>query len=112
MEPTEMAQLVQETERAWRALGEVTYGATEAETKSIQFRRSLYIVKDLKAGDILTKENLRCIRPGYGLAPKFYDELLGRAVARDLVRGTAMNLKFVDAGCLQEPFNPVVFPRI
>ena len=97
MEPAEMSQLVQETERAWRALGQVSYGATDAEKKSIQFRRSLYIVKDLKAGDLLTKENLRCIRPGYGLAPKFYDQLLGQAVTSDVTRGTAMQLKFVAA---------------
>ena len=70
MEPGEMAQLVVETERAWQALGQVSYGPTEAEQKSIQFRRSLYIVQDLKAGDLLTHENVRAIRPGLGLPTK------------------------------------------
>ena len=56
MEPAEMAQLVVETERAWQALGQVSYGPTESEKKSIQFRRSLYIVKDIKAGDVLTRD--------------------------------------------------------
>ncbi|HEX2852290.1 MAG TPA: pseudaminic acid synthase [Opitutaceae bacterium] len=100
MEPAEMSQLVQETDRAWRALGKVSYGATETEKKSIQFRRSLYVVKDLKAGDLLTKENLRCIRPGYGLAPKFYDQLLGQPVACDVKRGTAMQMKFISPAVL------------
>jgi len=90
MEPAEMASLVVETERAWRALGGVTYGPTEAEKKSLQFRRSLYIVRDLKAGEALTRDNVRAIRPGLGLPPKHLDEVLGRRVRRDVKRGTAL----------------------
>jgi N-acetylneuraminate synthase len=90
MEPAEMAQLVLETERAWQALGKVSYGATEAEKKSIQFRRSLYIVKDLKAGDILTKENVRAIRPGLGLPTKYLEQVLGKAAKQNIQRGTAL----------------------
>ena len=90
MEPAEMATLVVETERAWQALGGVTYGPTEAERKSLQFRRSLYIVRDLKAGETLTRENLRAIRPGLGLPPKYLDEVLGKRVRRDVKRGTAL----------------------
>jgi pseudaminic acid synthase len=90
MEPAEMAQLVVETERAWQALGHVSYGATEAEEKSIVFRRSLYVVQDLKAGDELTKDNVRAIRPGLGLSTKYLDVLIGRRVAQDVVRGTAV----------------------
>ena len=90
MEPTEMRQLVEETRRAWQSLGSVSYGTTESEKKSIQFRRSLYVVKDLKAGDLLTPENVRAIRPGLGLPTKHLDELLGRAVRRDVRRGTAL----------------------
>jgi pseudaminic acid synthase len=90
MEPAEMAQLVVETERAWQALGTVSYGPTEAEKKSIQFRRSLYVVSDLKAGDVLTRDNVRAIRPGLGLPTKYLDQVLGRVVGRDLVRGTAL----------------------
>lgn len=90
MEPVEMAQLVVETERAWLALGQVSYGSTEAEKKSIQFRRSLYVVKDLKAGEVLTRENVRAIRPGLGLPPKYFNVLLGRRIGRDVTRGTPM----------------------
>ena len=90
LEPAELSQLVVETERAWLSLGAVRYGASSAEEKSRQFRRSLYIVKDLKAGDLLTAENVRTIRPGYGLAPKHMEAVLGRRVARDVARGTAV----------------------
>ncbi len=90
MEPSEMAQLVLETERAWQALGKVSYGVTDAEKKSIQFRRSLYIVKDLKAGDVLTKDNVRAIRPGLGLPTKYLEVVLGKRVSRDVVRGTGL----------------------
>jgi len=91
MEPAEMAQLVIETERAWQALGKVSYGPTEAEKGSMQFRRSLYVVKDLKAGDVLTRENVRAIRPGLGLAPKYLEHVLGRRMGRDVKRGTALS---------------------
>jgi N-acetylneuraminate synthase len=90
MEPVEMKQLVLETERAWSSLGAVSYGPTEAERKSIQFRRSLYIVADLKAGEPLTHENVRAIRPGLGLPTKYLDQILGKSVKRDVVRGTAL----------------------
>ena len=90
MEPTEMAQLVVETERAWQALGQVSYGATEKEKKSIVFRRSLYVVKDLKAGEMLTRENVRAIRPGLGLPTKYLEQVLGKTVKRDVQRGTAL----------------------
>ncbi|MDT9547572.1 MAG: pseudaminic acid synthase [Chlorobium phaeovibrioides] len=93
MEPDEMAQLVAETERAWQALGNVSYGPAEAEKKSIQFRRSLYIVKDVKAGDVLTAENVRAIRPGLGLSTKYLDVVLGKRVKHDVERGTALEWK-------------------
>jgi N-acetylneuraminate synthase len=95
MEPVELAQLVLETERAWQALGRVSYGPTEAEKKSIQFRRSLYIVKDLKAGDMLTRENTRAIRPGLGLPIKYLEQLLGRKIGQDVKRGTALEWKLL-----------------
>lgn len=90
MEPIEMSQLVVETERAWQALGQVSYGSTEAERKSTMFRRSLYVVQDLKAGEVLTAENTRTIRPGFGLPPKFIELVLGRTIRQDVVRGTAL----------------------
>lgn len=90
MEPVEMAQLVTETERAWQALGHVAYGPTAAEMKSLQFRRSLYVVKDLKAGDVLTRENVRAIRPGFGLPTRELNLVLGRTVRCDVKQGTAL----------------------
>lgn len=95
MEPAEMASLVIESERAWQALGKVNYGPTEKEKKSLVFRRSLYITKDMKAGDYFTEENLRAIRPGYGLPTKYYDVLLGKKIVRDVKKGTAVNWDLV-----------------
>jgi pseudaminic acid synthase len=91
MEPEEMNQLVLESKRAWKALGQVSYGATEQEKKSFVFKRSLYIVKDMKAGEILTKENVRAIRPGLGLPTKYLDIILGKELKKDVCRGTALN---------------------
>lgn len=88
IEPEEMRSLVAETERAWQSLGQVSYGVSKAEEKSLVFRRSLYVVQDLKAGEPLSPESLRAIRPGYGLPPKFYDSLLGRKARQHIKRGT------------------------
>jgi N-acetylneuraminate synthase len=95
MEPAEMAALVTETERAWQALGGIQYGPTEAEKPSLRYRRSIYIAQDVKAGDVLTSKNLRIIRPGYGLEPKFYEILIGRRVNQDLAKGTSIDWKYV-----------------
>jgi N-acetylneuraminate synthase len=91
LEPAELRALVVESERAWQALGEIAYGPTAAEGKSLQFRRSIYVTEDLQAGAVLSEANLRCIRPGFGLPPKFYDILIGRRVSRDVRRGTPMS---------------------
>lgn len=91
MEPSEMAQLVVETKRAWQSLGHISYGPTAAEKKSIQFRRSLYIVKKMRAGDVLNRDNVRTIRPGLGLPPKYIEKILGRSVKCDVERGTALS---------------------
>ena len=91
MEPNEMRNLVKETERAWRSYGTVSYGATKAEEKSLKYRRSLYITHDIKAGDVLTKKNLRAIRPGYGLETKYLEELLGKTVVKDVTMGTPVD---------------------
>lgn len=90
MEPAEMAQLVVETERAWQALGHISYGPSAAEKKSIKYRRSLYVVQDIKAGDVLTNENVRAIRPGLGLPTKYLDVILGKTVKQNVKRGTAL----------------------
>lgn len=90
LEPAEMQQLVIETERAWQALGQVSYGASAAEKKSLVYRRSLYIVADVKAGEPLGPHNVRAIRPGLGLAPKHLEQVLGRTARCDLRRGEAL----------------------
>jgi len=95
-EPAEMAALVTESERAWQALGTVSYGPTEGEKTSIQFRRSLYVAEDMRNGDVFTPQNLRVVRPGYGLAPKHFDEILGRRITRDSPKGTPLSWELVD----------------
>ena len=96
LEPNEMKQLVEETARAWQSLGKAFIGPTEAEKPSITFRRSIYIVKDLKAGDILTKENVRAIRPGLGLSPKNLDEVLGKKIKSSVKMGTALAWSMIE----------------
>lgn len=91
LEPAELATLVVETERAWQSLGRVTYGPTNEEKKSLVFRRSIYISEDLKSGDVLTTGNIRCVRPGLGLPPKYYPMLLGRRVNKDVSKGAPMS---------------------
>jgi N-acetylneuraminate synthase len=91
MEPEEFAVLRTETERAWQSLGMVTYGGTNAEQSYKAFRQSLYVGRDMKKGDIFAKENLRIVRPGYGLPPKFYDEVIGRTVRQDVSKGTPLS---------------------
>jgi pseudaminic acid synthase len=87
LEPHEMRMLVDETQRAWQGLGEPTFGAGVSEEGSQVFRRSLYFVRDLSAGAEIGPEDVRSIRPGYGLPPSFKDQIVGRKVARPVVRG-------------------------
>ncbi|WP_054706041.1 pseudaminic acid synthase [Bacillus sp. JCM 19041] len=91
MEPKEFKQLVEESERAWRSLGRVSYGPTSSEVSSLQYRRSLYISEDVQAGDELTKKNLCVIRPSLGLEPKYYERILGRKIKQDAVKGTPLS---------------------
>lgn len=98
MEPHELRQLREETERAMLAVGQVSYGPTAAEMKSLAFRRSLYIAQDLQPGDVLTRANLRCVRPGFGLAPKHLDSLLGQRIGRAVKAGTPMAWSLLGEG--------------
>ena len=91
LEPGELSSLVVETRRAFDAMGQVRYGPTNAEKASVVFRRSLYVVKDIAAGQVLTAENVRAIRPGLGLAPRHYASVLGRSARVDLAAGTALS---------------------
>jgi len=89
---TDMVKSVRETERA---IGVVDYQLTEKQQKGKDFSRSLYVVEDIKKGDIITEKNVRSIRPGYGLHPKHYNSILGRKVNTDLEKGTPMKLEYI-----------------
>jgi pseudaminic acid synthase len=90
LEPAELKHLCQETHNAWLALGSIGFERQQAEESSKRYRRSLYFVKNMKAGQIITESDIRRIRPGYGLAPKHFYEVLGRKVKADVQRGTAL----------------------
>ena len=90
LEPAELRDLVSSSQQAWCALGRVCYGRSTGEEDNIIFRRSLYVVEDIAAGDRLSEHNVRSIRPGHGLAPKHLLEVMGRRAKRDLSRGTAL----------------------
>jgi len=95
IEPEELKSLVNESERVFQALGTIQYGVLKAEKKSLDYKRSVYIVKDISAGEIFTKENLRVIRPGYGLLPKFYETVLGKIAKTDIKAGTPLTWKIL-----------------
>ncbi|MBD8025400.1 pseudaminic acid synthase [Ureibacillus sp. Re31] len=90
MEPSEMKALVEETERAWQALGKVTYGPTEKEKASLKFRRSIYVCKDIEQGESFSKENIKVVRPGYGLEPKYWDSIIGKISKKKIKAGTPL----------------------
>ncbi len=91
LEPADLTALCRDSKTAWQALGKVDYGRKASEKGNAQFRRSLYFVKDLKAGDIITEDAVRSVRPGFGLAPKFLDEVVGKKAKIDITENTAVN---------------------
>ncbi|PRB84047.1 pseudaminic acid synthase [Pseudomonas sp. MYb185] len=93
LEPAELAALCRDSKTAWSALGEVNYGRKSSEQGNAQFRRSLYFVKDLKAGDVITADAIRSVRPGFGMAPKRHHDVIGRRVNRDVVSCTPVSLE-------------------
>lgn len=95
LEPEELAELVSGARTAWEAIGRIDYGLKSSERGNAQFRRSLYVVADIPAGGTLTIDNVRSIRPGFGLAPKHLDDVLGRKAAADIKRGTALSWDLV-----------------
>ena len=95
LEPKEFKKLVEESNRAWLSIGKIKYGASKQEEDSKKFRRSLYIVEDVKAGETLTIKNLRNIRPGLGLKPKYFDEFLGKKIKCDIKKGTPMKWEYL-----------------
>ena len=90
LEPKELKQLVDDTETAWQSLGQVNYERTNAEKGNVKFRRSLYATKDIKAGEKFTDSNIRSIRPGYGLHPKYLNEVLSMSAKKNIKKGTAI----------------------
>ena len=95
LEPSELAQLVVETERANLALGSVAYGPTESEMFGRMYRRSLYVSEDIKEGEILSKSNVRSVRPGFGLHPKYLGMVLGRQAKCALLKGTPLSFDVI-----------------
>jgi len=88
LEPEELSMLIAESRNAWEAIGRVSYGPTDGERNSLIFRRSLYIAEDMRPGDALNHENLRVVRPGSGLHPRYYEDLIGKQVRHTLAKGT------------------------
>lgn len=95
LEPDELKNLVVESERAFLAMGQVSYSLTPKEQKSLQFKRSLYVVKSMNAGEPFTPDNVRSIRPANGLHTRYYDEILGKTATTDIPAGTALDWKCV-----------------
>ncbi len=95
LEPHEVRDLVTETQRVWQAMGQAALGCNTAEKESLAYRRSLYIAKDIATGECFTKENLRAIRPGFGLAPEYLEDLLGKRASQALTVGTPMRWGYV-----------------
>ena len=96
LEPDDLAQLCRDARIAWEAIGQVDYGLKSSESGNKVFRRSLYAVEDIKKGSVITSENVRSIRPGYGLAPKYFDAILGAVATQDLPRGTAIRWECIN----------------
>ena len=90
LEPPELKSLVDETHRAWQSLGSVSYGPTEAEQKSLIYRRSIYTSQDISQGEVFTSSNLRIVRPGDGAHPRFLEYFLGKEAPSDFKKGTPM----------------------
>ena len=95
LEPEEMAALVVETNRAWQAIGDVRYGPSEAERKSLVFRRSIYVIKDISAGDLFDETNIGIIRPGDGAPPSLYAKIIGKSARKNYAAGTPLNLEAI-----------------
>jgi pseudaminic acid synthase len=96
LEPHEFKMLVTEAERAWQSLGTVQYGIQESEKKSIGYKRSLYIIADIRAGDEFTDKNIRIIRPGNGAHPRVYDIVIGKKAKKDIPKGTPFQFDFLE----------------
>ena len=99
LEPVELAALCQGAQTAWQALGQVDYGRKSSEQGNVKFRRSLYFVKDMKAGDVITEDCIRSVRPGFGLAPKYITSVIGSTILNDVLINTPVCLEKVRNEC-------------
>ena len=90
LEPIELVQLCKDAKTAWASLGKVNYERTEAEKGNVKFRRSLYVVKDVAEGEVLSHENVKSIRPGFGMAPKFLEGAIGKKAVKNIKQGTPL----------------------
>lgn len=95
LEPEDLTALCRDSKTAWQSLGQINYGQKSSEKDNIQFRRSLYFVKDMKAGDIITEDSVRSVRPGFGLAPKHLNEIIGKKVTKNISKNTAVTLDLI-----------------
>jgi pseudaminic acid synthase len=91
LEPNELSDLVIESEKVYRALGKVHYGGAANEQQSKKYRRSIYCSQDIQKGEILSPENIKIIRPGFGLEPKYFEQILGKTASKNILRGTALD---------------------
>ncbi|WP_419726372.1 pseudaminic acid synthase [Terrisporobacter petrolearius] len=96
MEPEEFKKMVDSIRRVEKALGTVDYELTEKKKKNREFSRSLFVVKDMKAGEIITQENVKSIRPGFGMHPKYYKSILGKRIKKDIKRGTPLTFELIE----------------
>ncbi|MFK3912294.1 pseudaminic acid synthase [Enterobacter cancerogenus] len=97
LEPAELFALCRDAKTAWQALGSVNYARKESEKGNVKFRRSLYVVKDIKAGDVFTPDNIKSIRPGFGVPPKYYESIIGKHALCDISRGSPLKMDMVNA---------------
>ncbi|TBR41257.1 pseudaminic acid synthase [Marinomonas agarivorans] len=96
LEKPELMQLCRDSKIAWKAIGKVNYERKESEKGNVIFRRSLYVVKDIAEGEVFTYENVKSIRPGFGIAPKFYNSILGKKANQEITKGTAFKIEFLE----------------
>jgi N-acetylneuraminate synthase len=95
LEPAELLALCRDSKTAWAALGKVDYGRKSSEQGNAKFRRSLYFVKDIKAGDLITEDNVRSVRPGFGLPPKYLEQIIGKVAVQDIKANTATSFELI-----------------
>lgn len=95
LEPAELVALCRDSKTAWAALGKIDYGRKSSEQGNAKFRRSLYFVKDIKAGDLITEDNVRSVRPGFGLPPKYFQQIIGKVAMQDIKANTATSFELI-----------------